>query len=444
MANLARIASGQENLARLYRDMGEHKKAEQAYEKILTLRKSLPDKDEYLTSLREAAKFYADRGECCYDKAASYYEEAARIALEDKDDEFAQLFADIHSELALVYGAQGEQRKAADAFKLARAFQNATLLERQDAVTNLKAQAEVYEEMGDAFAGLGSYDLAREAYERATVAMFGLPPGGLGRISLKSAALFSEHPDEKQKEQDYAEAEKLYEFVASLNDPANPENPSKDPALLAAGLRGLGALYAGGLNRPQEAEPLLKRSLEVSQSLPQGSKLAEENKSLAELAKLYRRQGKSGELGSALTRRAENAAQLLGNVHGRLGKESESLSFLLGEGLGLYAEVSREYIEANRELAAFYAAQRREDDALALYKAMLGDTEKAEGTPDKCCIILDFVADTSVLKLYADSLGDYRRLLLARGLTQEAEKVAAYIKKVEAQAVEARKLGLTR
>jgi hypothetical protein len=64
---------------------------------------------------------------------------------------------------------------------------------------------------------------------------------------------------------------------------------------------------------------------------------------------------------------------------------------------------------------------------------MLGDPTKPESNPGSCCVMLDRLTETSVIDLYARTLDQYRQLLLARGMADEAAKIASYLKDVESQ-----------
>ena len=77
-----------------------------------------------------------------------------------------------------------------------------------------------------------------------------------------------------------------------------------------------------------------------------------------------------------------------------------------------YTEGAREYLEANIDLLARYQAQKKEGDALSLYRAMLGDLTKPDSNPPSCCVLLNRLAETSVVDLYAKTPGDTKVVVL--------------------------------
>jgi hypothetical protein len=336
------------------------------------------------------------------------------------------MVTDTFTDLGEVYAEQEDDLKARSAFQVARAFQDYALMEKQAGNNDSKNKSSAAEALADGLAGLGRYELAAQIYEQvAEEAMLNFTIKG--RVALKQAALYREHL------KDYAKAKEAYELIVMLNDPNSvleadlKKLVTQDPFALAEGLIGLGGMYTNPkeLNKPEKAEELLKRSLEVSGKIPKERGLFEANKALAELARLYSLQGKNAESEKTAKLRIENAGKIL----------SEALDhpFTQNPADISYGEASREYLEANGDLIGFYLAQHREDDAFALYKVMLGDMAKEESNPATCCIRLDNLFDIPTFALYVRMLDDYQQLLLARRMTDEAVKVTAYIETVKSK-----------
>jgi tetratricopeptide (TPR) repeat protein len=328
--------------------------------------------------------------------------------------------AEAYTELGNVYGAQeGKESKAENSYQLARELQDIFARSKQGEGANEdpKSALAAYELMADAYAGLGKYDRADSFYgtaaEIASSPMLSADTDRLTLITIlhKRAVLNREHLHYEKAEEYY---KKLLEIVKAT--------PANTPIGLPEALRDLGGLYATEMNRPAEAEPLLKSSLEFSRS---GKSMLEVNKTLAELVKLYRRQNRTAELENAQKTRAENAGKILA-VRREAG--ADSLTAFKD-----YTEGAREYIEANGDLASRYQSQKKDAEALSLYRMMLGDPTKPESNPGSCCVMLDRLTETSVIDLYARTLDQYRQLLLARGMTDEAAKIASYLKDVESQ-----------
>jgi hypothetical protein len=423
-----RLAAGLEELARLYRDRKEYDQANQVYGRILKIRESVPDKHAYMVSLTEIGKFYGQQKK--YQEAEAFLTKGIDSAEKDiftktnVDESFAPSLVEAYTELGNVYGDQeGKESKTIYAFQLARAVQDVLAREKQGegALEDPNGAAVTLELMADAFAGLGKYDLADELYNTtfeisSGASLMGNTDGlAMVRILHKLAVLNREHLH-------YQKAEELYKKLLELVK----ETPKNSPIGLPEALRDLGSLYANELNRPAEAEPLLKRSLELSSNAARGTyPPLQMSKALAELVKLYRRQNRTVELENAQKKRAEVAGNILS---ARREAGTDSLTALHD-----YTEGAREYLEANGDLLARYRTQHKEDDALSLYRAMLGDLTKPDSNPASCCVLLKRLADASVVDLYAKTLDEYRQLLLAREMPEEAAKIADYIKEVESQ-----------
>lgn len=423
-----RLASSYEELARLYHDLGKNEKAEPVYKRILEMREKLPEKQPYIATLIEAGKFYGalkkpKDAEALFKKAIDILEKV------NSDADVPQL-VEAYTELGNVYTVQeGKESKAQSAFQLARAFQDLIARSKQgeEEILNNTSLNVTVELMADAYAGLGKYERAAELYEGVFVRQqIRADLQVIARVVHKRAELY------RERLHDYPKAEEQYKILLE----AATQNPDSSFFPMPQALRDLGSLYANEMNRPAEAEPLLKRSLELSSNAPKGTyPPLEVNKALAELAKLYRRQNRTAELESAQKTRVENAGKILSDAFGRLGKVTIVA-------LRSYTEAAQEYLEANGELASRYQEQHKEDDLLALYRAMLGDMTQDTSNPASCCIRLDSLTDVSIFDLYSKLLGDYRQLLLARRMAEQAAKVAEFIDKVKSRQEDAKKFQL--
>jgi len=423
-----KFADSLEDFARFYGDRGRYGEAERYYQQILKIRSQQPNSPQYLNTLTETARFY--QRQAYYYEATEKYEEVSRIlesGLSNADDtakgfkdlETVRQLAETYNEIGGALAAQpGNELKSRYAFQLARALQANVLWVRQGDSSRpeeLKAALVNDESMGDAYVGLGKDDLARELYLGILpFAKLGVVEGEqLVRLVIKLGRIYGKSP------KTYKDAESAYLMFVK----ATEEDPDQTLAL-AEGLQELGALYANALNEPAKAEDLLKRSRALVQHAPKDSTekyliawkhLMEispesantndpghyvDNRALAGLAKLYQRQNKTVEAENAYKLRLENASKNLSNAQTSSGTADRVKS---------YAEAAREFLEANRELAVFYLANQKKNEARAVYRAMLGDPNASN--PPTCCIPLNDLNDLSVLRLYVEVLDEYETLL---------------------------------
>jgi tetratricopeptide (TPR) repeat protein len=413
----SRLASGYENLARLYRDLGKYEEAEPVYKKILELREKLSDEDEYVATLKEVAQFYI--GQNRYDDAAVQYEKVLSIQEKKFTDgdtrEVSDLrdLADSYSDLGEVYVGLKNEPKAKSLFQLASALQDFALKQRRIekmAATDssgdnkeIEGMYEALENLGDLFMRAGRYGLAEGAYAQVAavrrsggkdVAKVFMKLGHLNRFHLKN----------------YAEAVEFYEGAVDML--AN--NPQKEPQLLGDALTQLGGLYAEELNKPADAEQFLNQALEYVSTASNMERAKYET--LSALAGLYQKQNKTADLVRVSRDKLKVAGELLKRTSGNTVEQKAWDASAYAEAFGLY-------IRAVSDLSDAFRAQGDAEAARAVYSALLdGELDVSQ------------VVDESVLDAYARMLetnSDYLSRMVRD--PSETDNVAERIKKARAK-----------
>lgn len=134
----ARLATGLENLARLYSDLGKYKEAEPVYQRILKLRKKLSDEDAYVATLKTVAEFYSslDPNLDYLPVAEEVYNQAIDIQEQYTLDRGNEI-SDSYSQLAQLYNVMGKKDQADNAFEVAKLLQQASFNYKRDEVKSL-------------------------------------------------------------------------------------------------------------------------------------------------------------------------------------------------------------------------------------------------------------------------------------------------------------------
>ncbi len=366
-----------EIIARLYRDLGKYAEAEPYFQRVLTNRRESHRVE--LDELKEVAQFYAIQNK--YQQAEPYLLEA--IAMQEptfKDVSDSSELADSYSELGEVYSGQDDELKAKSYFQLARSLQNLALKQRQldrllklgsgdqqDAAKKreaLKIDRDLIE-LGDLFLKVGRLRPAETAYTQAQLqAIETENQTSQADAVMRLGYLYRFDLKEYQKASD-----RFVEAVALMK--GGPQGGSK---LLGEALTQLGDLYADELNRPEDAEALLKEALDfVSRSSePEQATYA----TLSALADLYRRQQRLPDLVSVSQRKLAVADELL-------KRNSPNSVAQKAWDAGAYAQAFGLYIQAVSDLSDAFKLQGNVEASNAALGSLLNESLDVQQVVDE-------------------------------------------------------------
>jgi tetratricopeptide (TPR) repeat protein len=411
-ADPSRLASSSENLARLYRDLGKYEEAEPVYMKILELREKLPDKDEYIATLKEFAQFYVSQNR--YADAAEQHDKVLAVQekeLVDGDLETSDLrdLADSYSDLGEVYiglndelsarnkkdEAKAYELKARYSFQLARSMQSYAIKLRQldrlskatdrpegeklEKLKALKIEEELHE-LADLFVRVGRFQPAASLYTSLLLVL-----SQTGNVSAQAEACIGLANLYRFHLKNYAGAEEYYKLASSLLP-----DTSDTSLLRSEALTQLGSLYMEELNKPTEAEKLLKDAL-AYEDKTSGSERAK-YLTLSVLAGVYRRQNKADDFARVSREKLKVAAELLRLTSGNTVQQKAWDASAYAEAFGLY-------IDAVAGLSEAFKMQGNAEAARSVYGALLEEE-----------LDVNRVLDENVLDAYAKMLethGDY-------------------------------------
>ncbi|HEV3257270.1 MAG TPA: tetratricopeptide repeat protein [Gemmataceae bacterium] len=263
-------ATNLNNLALLYSDLGDYARAEPLLQKALAVRgQALGEKHpDYAASLNNLAGLYASMAD--YARAEPLYQRAIEInklALGDKHPTYARSL----NNLAWLYWSMGDYLRAEPLLQKALEIRRKALGEKHpDSATSLNSLAALYSSMGN-------YPQAEPLYQKA--------------LEINRLALGERHPDYAsslnnlaalyQDMGEYAKAEPLYQKALEIRKLLLGE---KHPAY-AASLNNLAALYSS-MGDYTRAEPLYQRALKINKQAL-GEQHPAYASSLNNLAQLY-------------------------------------------------------------------------------------------------------------------------------------------------------------
>ena len=266
------------NLAALYIDTREYDLAEQNLKKVVEAYRGAEggDPENTVGALKELAEFYNDQAR--YQDAAKTYNELIDIQekmnFESNESAFRAL-ADSYSDLGQIYSSL-KDRRGSYTFQLADKIQQIGL--KYKSLGGVKEAFfkedetfdQDFDDLGDIYLRLERFKQAGEAYETA----LGIREGVESKNRLLPTSYLKLAHLHRDKHNDNKKAEEYYKLlINSLKDADGRLFGPNDPlSQYVTGLRELAVLYLGDLNKPAEADPLLKTAL--SKLSPIGTRLA--------------------------------------------------------------------------------------------------------------------------------------------------------------------------
>ncbi len=381
-------ASGYQNLARLYTDIGQFDEAEKNYKRVVELYRGVEYRpvDGAIVALKQLAEFY--RGQGRYKDAAKAYTDLLDTEESSDSERYAHDLTDTYSELGQIFSSLKDEARANALLVLAEKFQQVLLRSKQiqgkgRALNDSGLTFDVdFDDLGDAYVGAGRFAQAKEALHiRQTEVGRG---EFLGLSYEKLAKLYRDHL------KDYDKAEEFYKLLIEAN------------YNYTDALTQLGVLYATELNKPAEAEQLLNRAL-ATFSDENWHDWPDKDAIYSDLIDLYRRQNRQGERVYDL--RLASLVELL-NVFGSPSSMSRN-----------FPSFEAKYVKAVDEVAGFYMERKKSAQAEAAYRLAFHVSEDIRQR-----------VDTKLIADLASTLEEYQMLLRDLKKLDEAAKVGEAIK----------------
>ena len=406
------VAIFMNNLAALYKSLGDYAKAEPLYKQSLAIREKAlgPEHPDVALGLNNLAGLYKSLGD--YAKAEPLYKRFLAIVEKAYGPEHPHVATSLNT-LAGLYKPLGDYAKAEPLYKRSLAIREKALgPEHPHVATSLNNLAGLY-------ASLGDYAKAEPLYKRS--------------LAIREKALGPEHPYVATSLNnlaglyaslgDYAKAEPLYKRSLAIDEKAyGPDHPD-----VATSLSNLALLYAS-LGDYTKAEPLYKRSLAIDEKAygPDHPDVAGD---LNNLAGLYYELGEYAKAEPLYKRSLAIDEKAYGPEHPYVARGLNNLALLYAS-LGDYTKAEPLY---KRSLAIDEKAYGPDHPDVAgdlnnlalLYKS-LGENAKAEPLYKRSLVIYekaygpdhpDVATSLSNLALLYVSLGKFRKAhdLLKRG-----------------------------
>ncbi|MDM8546576.1 tetratricopeptide repeat protein [Candidatus Venteria ishoeyi] len=267
-------ATSLNNLALLYKAMGDYARAEPLYKQALQIKKITlaENHPSTATSLNNLALLYKTMGD--YARAESLYKQALQIdktALGENHPDYATNL----NNLALLYKTMGDYARAAPFYKQALQIKKTALGENHPRyATSLNNLAVLYQAMGDYARAVPLY---KQALQIDKTALGENHPGYA--TDLNNLALLYKTMG------DYARAEPLYKQALQIRKTALGENHPN----YACSLNNLAVLYQA-MGDYARAVPLHKQALQIRKTAL-GENHPDYAQSLNNLAELYRIMG---------------------------------------------------------------------------------------------------------------------------------------------------------
>jgi len=389
------IAGGHLNLARLYTmSLDRSDEAVKEYRVAIgLLRETKPDEAD--AALRELAQFHRDAGR--YSDAAQVYNELITSQEDITIFEFAdkgQGIANVYSELADVYRADGKEKEADEVFHVADLIQKVSLkLKRDDGNVELNLDNDL-DDMGDGYVKLGKFSDAEVLYKQALEFRTQNPnkTQSVWKSYDRLTRLYRENLHDDKKAEEYNTR-----LIELLKDSANVTRYVDSMVQLAA-------VYAKDPTRYSDAETLYTRALDIAMGQDDWQY---PNLILYSVGQVYFKQKKVAEREQAIRRRLEVLTGFFKRLNdpGRRPKAPINL-------------VS-EYLNAVEAEALFQSNVRKNDAAAeAAYQSALTAFDYITGN----------VYNSKVLETYAGTLDHYQTLLNKQNKAVEAAKVSERVR----------------
>jgi len=390
------------NLALLYKAMGDYSRAEPLYQRALAIcEKTLgPNHHDTATTLNNLAVLYQAMGD--YSRAEPLYQRALAICEKTLGPNHHDTAATLNN-LALVYQAMGDYSRAKPLYQRALVICEKTLgPNHHDTAAALNNLAKLYKAMGD-------YSSAEPLYQRA-LAIFEKtlgPDNPNTATSLNNLAMLYKAMG------DYSKAEPLYQrALAIFEKTLGLDNPNT-----AAALNNLAELYQA-MGDYSSAEPLYQKALTIREKAL-GNGHPDTAQSLNNLAELYRVMGDYSSAEPFYQKALANFKKALGPKHSDTAGTLNNLAMLY-KAMGDYSSAEPLYqkalaIQENalgpdhpltatslNNLAVLYQAMGDYSSAEPLFKRALAIREKALG-PDHPST----ASSLNNLALLYEAMGDY-------------------------------------
>jgi CHAT domain-containing protein/Tfp pilus assembly protein PilF len=357
-------AASLNNLAVLYREMGDYAKAEPLYRQALEIKKRVLGENhpDYAASLNNLAISYHAMGN--YAKAEPLYRQALvikkRVLGENHPD-----YAGSLNNLAGLYQAKGDYAKAEPLARQALEIHKRVLGENHpNYATSVNNLAALYRDIGD-YAKAEPLD--RQALE--------IKKRVLGENHPNYAASLNSLAVLYQTMGDYAKAEQLYRQALEIKKRVLGENHPQ----YAESLNNLGLLYQD-MGDYAKAEPLSRQALEIRKRVL-GENHPDYATSLHNLAELYWAMGDYAKAEPLCRQALEIRKRVLGENHPQYAESLNNLG-LLYQDMGDYAKaepLSRQALEIKkRVLGENHPENAHSLGNLARLYLIMGDYAKAE------------------------------------------------------------------
>jgi CHAT domain-containing protein/tetratricopeptide (TPR) repeat protein len=331
-------ATALNNLAGLYDNMGDFTRAEPLFQKALAITKTAFSENHpnYATSLHNLAGLYKSMGD--YARAEPLYQKALEIwktTLGENHPDYATSL----NNLAGLYKSMGKYAHAEPLYQKALAIRKTTFGENHpDYATNLSNLAGLYENMGD-------YARAELLYQKALA----IRKTALGENHLAYASSLSNLAGLYKSMGDYTRAEPLYQKALAIEKKILDKNhPS-----IATSLNNLALLY-GIMGNYANAEQLFQETLEILK-ITLGENHPHYAGNLNNLATLYIHMGDYA--------RAEPLYQ----------KALAIMKIVLGENHPDYATSLNNLAVLYKNMGDYARAEPLYQEALAIMKTALGE-----------------------------------------------------------------------
>ncbi len=351
------------NLAELYRSVGDYAKAEQFFQRALKIdEKALgADHPNVARDLNNLALLYKSKGD--YEKVESLYQRALRIQEKALGRDDPRMAAYLNN-LATFYSFLGEHVKAEPLLQRALQIDEKALgPDHPETATDLNNLAMLYNSMGD-------YAKAEPLFQRA----LRINEKTLGPDHPSTSAVLTNLAELYRFMNDFAKAEPLFQRALQIDEKAlGPEHPDT-----ATDLNNLAILY-DSMGDYVKAELLYKRALEVREKTlgPTHSNTAT---TLNNLALVYRSLAEFGKAEPLLQRALKIDEDALGPQHPRTATDLNNLA-LLYHTMGDYSKAEPLFQRALRidqkALGPEHPDTARDLNNLAVLKIDLGDTREA-------------------------------------------------------------------
>ncbi len=310
-------ATALNNLAELYRSMGDYAKAVPLHRRAIEIKEKAlgPDHPSTAISLNNLARLYAAMGD--YAKAEPLYKRSLAIKEKTLGPDHPSTAISLNN-LALLYDAIGDYAKAEPLYKRSLAIKEKALgPDHPETATSLNNLAMLYNDMGD-------YAKAEPLFIRS--------------LAIREKALGPDHRDTAQSLNNLAlfyrntgnlaKAEPLYKrSLVIWEKMLGPDHP-----YTATSLNNLAALYRS-MGDYAKAEPLYKRSLVIWE------KTSTPENPLINLALLYAATGRYAEALPLMLRAQSIDTGLIDQVMG-FTSENQKMKFLATKENDLYVFLS--------------------------------------------------------------------------------------------------------